>query len=144
MPLKVTFYLGLFLFTHQSCLALTIVPENMGISFPGTYLSGRGQNAVSSPAHNQLYVVRFYVEGEPGKKITVTVPNNQYLNHDKTSRKIKIRRIFYGCGLSKRGRTKINSNGRSKLLCIGAKIRIGAKIPAGNYSGTIPFEVNYR
>lgn len=69
MPLKVAFYLGLFLFTPQSCLALTIVPENMGISFPGTYLSGRGQNAVSSPAHNQLYVVRFYVEGEPGKKL---------------------------------------------------------------------------
>ncbi|PAW09795.1 DUF4402 domain-containing protein [Vibrio sp. V1B] len=144
MPLKVAFYLGLFLLTHQSCLALTIVPENMDITFPGIYLSGRGQNAVSNPTHSQLYVVRFYVDGEPGRKITVTVPNNQYLNHDKSSRKIKVRRIFYGCGLSKRGRAKINSNGRSKLLCIGAKIRIGAKFPAGSYSGTIPFEVNYR
>lgn len=143
MPFKLAFYLGLFLFPIH-CYALKIIPENLEVKFPGLHLTGVGKNVVSKPDNNQLYVVRFHVEGTPGKRIFVSVPNDQYLQHETDSSRVKIRRIFYGCGLSKRGRTKLKSDGKSKMLCIGAKIRLGKNHSAGRYSGTIPFEVNYK
>ncbi|MFS1430996.1 DUF4402 domain-containing protein, partial [Vibrio splendidus] len=118
--------------------------ENMEVKFPGMYISGSGQNADSNPSNSQVYVVRFYVEGEPGKKIVVSLPSKQYLNHSRKSKRLRIRKLYFGCGLSKRGRAKIKGNGRSKLLCIGAKVKIGANHPAGLYTSTIPFEVNYK
>ncbi|KAA8600187.1 MULTISPECIES: DUF4402 domain-containing protein [Vibrio] len=124
--------------------ALEIIPENMEVKFPGMYISGSGQNADANPANGQVYVVRFYAEGEPGKKIVVSLPSKQYLNHSRKSKRLRIRKFYFGCGLSKRGRAKIQSNGRSKLLCIGAKVKIGANHPAGIYTSTIPFEVNYK
>ncbi|MBJ2145124.1 DUF4402 domain-containing protein [Vibrio sp. IB15] len=108
------------------------------------YVSGSGQNADANPSSSQIYVVRFYVEGEPGKKIVVSLPSNQYLNHSQKSKRLRIKKFYFGCGLSKRGRAKIKGNGRSKLLCIGARVKIGANHPAGVYTSTIPFEVNYK
>ncbi|PMN54584.1 hypothetical protein BCT31_03235 [Vibrio lentus] len=127
-----------------SLYALEIIPENMEVKFPGMYISGSGQNADANPANSQVYVVRFYVEGEPGKKIVVSLPSKQYLNHSRKSKRLRIRKFYFGCGLSKRGRAKIKGNGRTKLLCIGAKVKIGANHPAGVYTSTIPFEVNYK
>ncbi|MFS1476009.1 DUF4402 domain-containing protein [Vibrio lentus] len=127
-----------------SLYALEIIPENMEAKFPGMYISGSGQNADANPANSQVYVVRFYVEGEPGKKIVVSLPSKQYLNHSRKSKRLRIRKFYFGCGLSKRGRAKIKGNGRTKLLCIGAKVKIGANHPAGVYTSTIPFEVNYK
>ena len=136
-------YIGLTLYSSPF-YALEIIPENMEVKFPGMYISGSGQNADANPANGQIYVVRFYVEGEPGKKIVVSLPSNQYLNHSQKSKRLRIKKFYFGCGLSKRGRAKIKGNGRSKLLCIGAKVKIGANHPAGLYTSTIPFEVNYK
>ncbi|CAH6877130.1 conserved hypothetical protein [Vibrio chagasii] len=140
---KYTAYIGLIFY---SCpfYALEIIPENMEVKFPGMYVSGSGQNADANPSSSQIYVVRFYVEGEPGKKIVVSLPSNQYLNHSQKSKRLRIKKFYFGCGLSKRGRAKIKGNGRSKLLCIGARVKIGANHPAGVYTSTIPFEVNYK
>ncbi|MGI9877191.1 DUF4402 domain-containing protein [Vibrio chagasii] len=140
---KYAIYIGLTLYSSPF-YALEIIPENMEVKFPGIYISGSGQNADANPANGQIYVVRFYVEGEPGKKIVVSLPSNQYLNHSQKSKRLRIRKFYFGCGLSKRGRAKIKGNGRSKLLCIGAKVKIGANHPAGLYTSTIPFEVNYK
>ncbi|MCG9694422.1 MULTISPECIES: DUF4402 domain-containing protein [Vibrio] len=140
---KYAVYIGLTLYSSPF-YALEIIPENMEVKFPGMYISGSGQNADANPANGQIYVVRFYVEGEPGKKIVVSLPSNQYLNHSQKSKRLRIRKFYFGCGLSKRGRAKIKGNGRSKLLCIGAKVKIGANHPAGLYTSTIPFEVNYK
>lgn len=140
---KYAIYIGLTLYSSPF-YALEIIPENMEVKFPGMYISGSGQNADANPANGQIYVVRFYVEGEPGKKIVVSLPSNQYLNHSQKSKRLRIRKFYFGCGLSKRGRAKIKGNGRSKLLCIGAKVKIGANHPAGLYTSTIPFEVNYK
>ena len=140
---KYAMYIGLTLYSSPF-YALEIIPENMEVKFPGMYISGSGQNADANPANGQIYVVRFYVEGEPGKKIVVSLPSNQYLNHSQKSKRLRIKKFYFGCGLSKRGRAKIKGNGRSKLLCIGAKVKIGANHPAGLYTGTIPFEVNYK
>lgn len=140
---KYAIYIGLTLYSSPF-YALEIIPENMEVKFPGTYISGSGQNADANPANGQIYVVRFYVEGEPGKKIVVSLPSNQYLNHSQKSKRLRIKKFYFGCGLSKRGRAKIKGNGRSKLLCIGAKVKIGANHPAGLYTSTIPFEVNYK
>jgi hypothetical protein len=128
----------------KSIAALVIVPENVKIQFPGNYISGSTQIATSKPQNNQLFVARFFVKGDPGKRIVITAPKNQYIFHEKLNRKIKIQRFFYGCGFSKRGVTKIKNNGKSRLLCVGAKARIGAKVPSGVYSGSISFEVNYK
>jgi len=141
--IKFLFSAGLLLLSPP-LYALNIIPENMEVKFPGVYISGSGQNADSSPSNNQVHVVRFYVEGEPGKKIVVSLPTKQYLNHSRKSKRIRIRKFHFGCGLSKRGRAKIKSNGRTKILCIGAKVKIGANHPAGTYTSTIPFEVNYK
>ncbi|MBB1462325.1 DUF4402 domain-containing protein [Vibrio sp. SG41-7] len=140
---KCAIYIGLMIYSSPFH-ALEIIPENMEVKFPGMYISGSGQNADSNPSNSQVYVVRFYVEGEPGKKIVVSLPSKQYLNHSRKSKRLRIRKFYFGCGLSKRGRAKINGNGRSKLLCIGAKVKIGANHPAGLYTSTIPFEVNYK
>jgi len=140
---KYAIYIGLTLYSSPF-YALEIIPENMEVKFPGMYISGSGQNADANPANGQIYVVRFYVEGEPGKKIVVSLPSNQYLNHSQKSKRLRIKKFYFGCGLSKRGRAKIKGNGRSKLLCIGAKVKIGANHPAGLYTSTIPFEVNYK
>lgn len=140
---KYAIYIGLTLYSSPF-YALEIIPENMEVKFPGMYISGSGQNADGNPANGQTYVVRFYVEGEPGKKIVVSLPSNQYLNHSQKSKRLRIKKFYFGCGLSKRGRAKIKGNGRSKLLCIGAKVKIGANHPAGLYTSTIPFEVNYK
>ncbi|MFM2610112.1 DUF4402 domain-containing protein [Vibrio campbellii] len=140
---KYAIYIGLTLYSSPF-YALEIIPENMEVRFPGMYISGSGQNADANPANGQIYVVRFYVEGEPGKKIVVSLPSNQYLNHSQKSKRLRIKKFYFGCGLSKRGRAKIKGNGRSKLLCIGAKVKIGANHPAGLYTSTIPFEVNYK
>ncbi|WP_373943665.1 DUF4402 domain-containing protein [Vibrio chagasii] len=140
---KYAIYIGLTLYSSPF-YALEIIPENMEVKFPGMYISGSGQNADANPANGQIYVVRFYVEGDPGKKIVVSLPSNQYLNHSQKSKRLRIRKFYFGCGLSKRGRAKIKGNGRSKLLCIGAKVKIGANHPAGLYTSTIPFEVNYK
>ena len=140
---KYAMYIGLTLYSSPF-YALEIIPENMEVKFPGMYISGSGQNADANPANDQIYVVRFYVEGEPGKKIVVSLPSNQYLNHSQKSKRLRIKKFYFGCGLSKRGRAKIKGNGRSKLLCIGAKVKIGANHPAGLYTSTIPFEVNYK
>ncbi len=140
---KYAIYIGLTLYSSPF-YALEIIPENMEVKFPGIYISGSGQNADANPANGQIYVVRFYVEGEPGKKIVVSLPSNQYLNHSQKSKRLRIKKFYFGCGLSKRGRAKIKGNGRSKLLCIGAKVKIGANHPAGLYTSTIPFEVNYK
>lgn len=140
---KYAIYIGLTLYSSPF-YALEIIPENMEVRFPGMYISGSGQNADANPANGQIYVVRFYVEGEPGKKIVVSLPSNQYLNHSQKSKRLRIKKFYFGCGLSKRGRAKIKGNGRSKLLCIGAKVKIGANNPAGLYTSTIPFEVNYK
>ncbi|WP_258098815.1 DUF4402 domain-containing protein [Vibrio chagasii] len=140
---KYAIYIGLTLYSSP-LYALEIIPENMEVKFPGMYISGSGQNADANPANGQIYVVRFYVEGEPGKKIVVSLPSNQYLNHSQKSKRLRIKKFYFGCGLSKRGRAKIKGNGRSKLLCIGAKVKIGANHPAGLYTSTIPFEVNYK
>ncbi|KZX63321.1 hypothetical protein A3712_21705 [Vibrio sp. HI00D65] len=140
---KYVMYIGLTLYSSPF-YALEIIPENMEVKFPGMYISGSGQNADANPANDQIYVVRFYVEGEPGKKIVVSLPSNQYLNHSQKSKRLRIKKFYFGCGLSKRGRAKIKGNGRSKLLCIGAKVKIGANHPAGLYTSTIPFEVNYK
>ncbi|WP_434567103.1 DUF4402 domain-containing protein [Vibrio chagasii] len=140
---KYAIYIGLTLYSSPF-YALEIIPENMEVKFPGMYISGSGQNADANPANGQIYVVRFYVEGDPGKKIVVSLPSNQYLNHSQKSKRLRIKKFYFGCGLSKRGRAKIKGNGRSKLLCIGAKVKIGANHPAGLYTSTIPFEVNYK
>lgn len=140
---KYAIYIGMTLYSSPF-YALEIIPENMEVKFPGMYISGSGQNADANPANGQIYVVRFYVEGEPGKKIVVSLPSNQYLNHSQKSKRLRIKKFYFGCGLSKRGRAKIKGNGRSKLLCIGAKVKIGANHPAGLYTSTIPFEVNYK
>ena len=140
---KYAIYIGLTLYSSPF-YALEIIPENMEVKFPGMYISGSGQNAAANPAYGQIYVVRFYVEGEPGKKIVVSLPSNQYLNHSQKPKRLRIKKFYFGCGLSKRGRAKIKGNGRSKLLCIGAKVKIGANHPAGLYTSTIPFEVNYK
>ncbi len=140
---KYAMYIGLTLYSSPF-YALEIIPENMEVKFPGMYISGSGQNADANPANDQIYVVRFYVEGEPGKKIVVSLPSNQYLNHSQKSKRLRIKKFYFGCGLSKRGRAKIKGNGRSKLLCIGTKVKIGANHPAGLYTSTIPFEVNYK
>ena len=140
---KYAMYIGLTLYSSPF-YALEIIPENMEVKFPGMYISGSGQNADANPANDQIYVVRFYVEGEPGKKIVVSLPSNQYLNHSQKSKRLRMKKFYFGCGLSKRGRAKIKGNGRSKLLCIGAKVKIGANHPAGLYTSTIPFEVNYK
>ncbi|EGU39741.1 DUF4402 domain-containing protein [Vibrio splendidus] len=140
---KYAIYIGLTLYSSPF-YALEIIPENMEVKFPGMYISGSGQNADANPANGQIYVVRFYVEGEPGKKIVVSLPSNQYLNHSQKTKRLRIKKFYFGCGLSKRGRAKIKGNGRSKLLCIGAKVKIGANHPAGLYTSTIPFEVNYK
>ena len=140
---KYAMYIGLTLYSSPF-YALEIIPENMEVKFPGMYISGSGQNADANPANDQIYVVRFYVEGEPGKKIVVSLPSNQYLNHSQKSKRLRLMKFYFGCGLSKRGRAKIKGNGRSKLLCIGAKVKIGANHPAGLYTSTIPFEVNYK
>ena len=140
---KYAIYIGLTLYSSPF-YALEIIPENMEVKFPGMYVSGSGQNADANPSSSQIYVVRFYVEGEPGKKIVVSLPSNQYLNHSQKSKRLRIKKFYFGCGLSKRGRAKIKGNGRTKLLCIGAKVKIGANHPAGVYTSTIPFEVNYK
>ena len=140
---KYAIYIGLTLYSSPF-YALEIIPENMEVKFPGMYISGSGQNADANPANGQVYVVRFYVEGDPGKKIVISLPSNQYLNHSQKSKRLRIKKFYFGCGLSKRGRAKIKGNGRSKLLCIGAKVKIGANHPAGLYTSTIPFEVNYK
>lgn len=140
---KYAIYIGLTLYSSPF-YALEIIPENMEVRFPGMYVSGSGQNADANPSSSQIYVVRFYVEGEPGKKIVVSLPSNQYLNHSQKSKRLRIKKFYFGCGLSKRGRAKIKGNGRSKLLCIGARVKIGANHPAGVYTSTIPFEVNYK
>ena len=140
---KYAIYIGLTLYSSPF-YALEIIPENMEVKFPGMYISGSGQNADANPANGQIYVVRFYVEGDPGKKIVISLPSNQYLNHSQKSKRLRIKKFYFGCGLSKRGRAKIKGNGRSKLLCIGAKVKIGANHPAGLYTSTIPFEVNYK
>ncbi|MFA0038161.1 DUF4402 domain-containing protein [Vibrio sp. 10N.261.52.A1] len=140
---KYAIYIGLTLYSSPF-YALEIIPENMEVKFPGMYVSGSGQNADANPSSSQIYVVRFYVEGEPGKKIVVSLPSNQYLNHSQKSKRLRIKKFYFGCGLSKRGRAKIKGNGRTKLLCIGAKVKIGANHPAGLYTSTIPFEVNYK
>ncbi|MDN2665351.1 hypothetical protein BCU71_06040 [Vibrio lentus] len=141
--LKHSLFTAIMVFSF-SLYALEIIPENMEVKFPGMYISGSGQNADANPANSQVYVVRFYVEGEPGKKIVVSLPSKQYLNHSRKSKRLRIRKFYFGCGLSKRGRAKIKGNGRTKLLCIGAKVKIGANHPAGVYTSTIPFEVNYK
>ncbi|MEZ8469920.1 DUF4402 domain-containing protein [Vibrio splendidus] len=121
-----------------------MIVKSVVILFKKRSRSHPGQNADSNPSNSQVYVVRFYVEGEPGKKIVVSLPSKQYLNHSRKSKRLRIRKFYFGCGLSKRGRAKIKGNGRSKLLCIGAKVKIGANHPAGLYTSTIPFEVNYK
>ena len=137
-------FLILLLIAGKSIAALAIVPENMDIQFPGDYISGSTQIAISKPQNNQLFVARFFVRGEPGKRIIITAPKNQYIFHEKLNRKIKIQRFFYGCGFSKRGVAKIKNNGKSRLLCVGAKAKVGAKVPSGVYSGSLSFEVNYK
>ena len=112
---KYAIYIGLTLYSSPF-YALEIIPENMEVKFPGMYISGSGQNADANPANGQIYVVRFYVEGEPGKKIVVSLPSNQYLNHSQKTKRLRIKKFYFGCGLSKRGRAKIKGNGRSKLL----------------------------
>ncbi|MEZ9698997.1 hypothetical protein AB4455_27155, partial [Vibrio sp. 10N.261.46.E12] len=74
---KYAFYIGLVIYSSPFH-ALEIIPENMEVKFPGMYISGSGQNADSNPVNSQIYVVRFYVEGDPGKKIVVSLPSNQY------------------------------------------------------------------
>lgn len=139
------FFLSALLFIcGNSIAALAIVPESMVIQFPGNYISGSTQIATSKPQNNQLFVARFFVTGEPGKRIIITAPKNQYISHENLNRKIKIQRFFYGCGFSKRGVAKIKNNGKSRLLCVGAKAKIGAKVPSGVYSGSLSFEVNYK
>tara|TARA_Y100001956_G_scaffold81114_1_gene97854 strand:+ start:1382 stop:1849 length:468 start_codon:yes stop_codon:yes gene_type:complete len=123
--------------------ALNIVSENLELEFPGTFLAGTSQIATSNPEQTQIHVVRFYVEGDPGRRINVSVSNGQYLYHSTSSRSLKIGKVFYGCGLSVRGRATISRSGKSDLLCIGAQVRINHNDPAGIYSATIPFEVNY-
>lgn len=144
MKYRLFIFLALLLTYSKSIAALVIIPENMDIQFPGDYISGSTQIATSKPRENQLFVARFFVKGDPGKRIIITTPQNQYIYHEKLNRKIKIQRFFYGCGLSKRGVTKIKNNGKSRLLCVGAKARIGARVPSGVYSGSISFEVNYK
>ena len=73
--------------------ALEIIPENMEVKFPGMYIFGSGQNADANPANGQVYVVRFYAEGEPGKKIVVSLPSKQYLNHSRKSKRLRIRKF---------------------------------------------------
>ena len=139
------FFLPALLFIcGKSIATLAIVPESMVIQFPGNYISGSTQNATSKPQNNQLFVARFFVTGETGKHIIITAPKSQYIFHEKLNRKIKVQRFFYGCGFSKGGVAKIENNGKSRLLCVGAKAKIGEKVPSGVYSGSLSFEVNYK
>ncbi|MFA0350545.1 hypothetical protein AB4486_26970, partial [Vibrio sp. 10N.222.55.C6] len=90
--LKYAIYISLIIYSSHFH-ALEIIPENMEVKFPGMYISGSGQNADSNPANSQVYVVRFYVEGEPGKKIVVSLPFKQYLNHSRKSKRLRIRKF---------------------------------------------------
>ncbi len=55
----------------------------MEVKFPGMYVFWFWAECRCNPSSSQIYVVRFYVEGEP-EKIVVSLPSNQYLNHSQS------------------------------------------------------------
>ncbi|MDA0148231.1 DUF4402 domain-containing protein [Vibrio sp. LaRot3] len=105
-------------------------------------ISGSNQRVISDPELNQPDVFRFYVKGEKGKSIGVSLPKNQHVSNGNSH--IKINKFSFGCGLSKSGKALIKNNGITDLLCIGAKADIKANNAAGNYSNSIVFEIKYQ
>lgn len=143
MLLLRSFCLTLLLLASPVSHSLEIVFENRVLDFPDLYISGINHIAASQPDQNRLHVVRFHVEGIPGRRINVSVPGSQYLRHATQSRSLKIGKILYGCGLSSKGKATITNTGKSNLLCIGAQVRISQNDLSGIYSASIPLEVNY-
>lgn len=139
---KYAIYIGLA-FYSSPFHALEIIPENMEVKFPGMYISGSGQNADANPANSQIYVVRFYVEGEPGKRSwfrsllssisTILVNPNVFVL------KSSILVAAYQSEAEQKSKAMEEAN-----CCALVRVKIGANHPAGVYTSTIPFEVNYK
>jgi hypothetical protein len=60
-----------------------------------------------------------------------------------TGRKVVVKRFKYGCGLNRRGRVRLNGQGQSGVLCIGARAIVTPASQSGVFSVVIPFKVNY-
>lgn len=135
-------FLSLLIFKYAH--AINIVFDNKTLSYNQTYTTGINQHADISHIRDNFQMIRFYVEGAKGKHVVVDIHPNQSINNKSNSEKLNISHIHFDCGLSNRGTAQIRANGRTDLLCIGARIKISASIKAGIYTGSIPFEVTYK
>ncbi|MBD1555672.1 hypothetical protein HC752_01820 [Vibrio sp. S9_S30] len=89
-------------------------------------------------------VFLFRVAGVPTKKIQVTVNGSEFrMLNPLSGRHVIVKGFKYGCGLNIRGRVRLNGQGQSGVLCIGARAVVKASSKSGVFLTSIPFTVKY-
>ncbi|WP_104401512.1 hypothetical protein [Vibrio penaeicida] len=139
-------YLGLLLFlclvssAHSIAIEITQL-EPMEFE---TTVGGSKTVVFLKPSVSTNGVLLFRVTGDPSRKIQVKVNGSEFrMLNSQSGRHVVVKRFKYGCGLNKKGRVRLNGQGQSGVLCIGARAVVKASSQSGMFSVVVPFTVKY-
>ncbi|BCL70878.1 hypothetical protein VINI7043_18671 [Vibrio nigripulchritudo ATCC 27043] len=89
-------------------------------------------------------VFLFRISGDPNKKIQVRVDGKDFkMLNGQTGKTVVVKRFKYGCGLNKKGRIRLDGQGQSGVLCIGARAVVKSSSQSGHFSVVVPITVKY-
>ncbi len=139
--LKYSIYIGLgFLFKPISCSRNH--SENMEVKFPGMYISIGQTPMLIRLIVRSMWCV-FMLKWEPGKKDRgFSPPSKQYLNHSRKSKRLQSESSILAAAYQRR-QSQNKRQWKKQITVHWRESKIGANHPAGVYTSTIPFEVNY-